>query len=92
MVGYLKNIFPDVPILAFMATNIPSVLEYIRKLLKLRLSTQLYRELLDEPNITYMVDEITKPKYEDLAYFIPDNDGADAIPLIMIFVDDSEDA
>lgn len=37
-----------------------------------------------------MVREITKPKHEDLAFFIPDSSRADVIPKTMIFINNIE--
>ena len=82
----MKDVFPEVPTLALSATITPIVLEYICKSLKLRPAIQLYQELLDKPNITYLVEEIVKPKYEDLAFLVPNGSGTNAIPKTMIFV------
>lgn len=92
MIRHLKYVFPDVPTLALSATITPIVLEYIRNSLKLRPATRLYRESLDRPNIKYMVEEIVKPKYEDLAFLVPNSGGAGAIPKTMVFVDNIDEA
>lgn len=74
------------PTLALSATITLIVLDYIYKLLKLRLLTRFYQELLDKSNITYMIEEIIKSKYKNLAFFVPDNSRTGAIPKIMIFI------
>lgn len=91
MIGHLKDVFPEVPTLALSATITPTVLEYIRKSLKLRPAIRLYQELLDRPNITYLVREIVKPKYEDLTFLVPNSSGAGAIPKTTIFVDNIDE-
>lgn len=92
IVGHFNDVFPDVSTLALSAKIIPMILEYELKLLKLRLATQLYCELLDKPNITYMIREFTKPKHENLVFLVPDSDKADTIPKTIIFIDNKEDA
>lgn len=91
MVGHLKDIFLDVLTLVLSAMITSIVLEYIYIGLKLRPPTQLYQELLDKLNFTYMVEEITKPKYKNLAFFISNSSGTSTIPKTMIFVDNIED-
>lgn len=92
MIGHLKDVFPEVPTLVLSATITPTVLEYIRESLKLRPAIRLYQESLDRPNITYLVGEIVMPKYEDLAFLVPNGSGAGAIPKTMIFVDNIDEA
>lgn len=79
--------FPKVLILALSKRVTSNVLEYVLKFLQLQVPVQLYKELLDHPNFTYLVLEIKKPGFEKL-----DSDGspyitAFKIPKIMILID-----
>lgn len=80
------------PTLALSITITPIVLEYICKSLKFRPAIWLYQELLDRPNIIYLVGEIVKPKYKDLAFLVPDGSRASAIPKTIIFVNNINEA
>ena len=91
-IGHLKDTFPKIPTLALSATVTPNVLEYVRESLQLRESIQLYKESLDHPNITYMVTEIKKPRFEELDFLVSPTTGASAIPKTMIFVDNIKTA
>lgn len=86
MIGYLKDVFSDVLMLALSAIITSIVLKYICKFLKLRLAIWLYQKSLDRPNIIYLVKEIVKPKYKDLAFLVPDISETSTIPKIMIFI------
>lgn len=77
--------------LTLLAIIIPTVLEYICKLLKPKPPTRLYQELLNMPNIRYIVGKITKPKHEDLIFLVPDSDRISVISKTIIFVDNIED-
>ncbi len=77
--------------LAILAMITLTVLEYIHKFLKLKLSNRFYQKSLDRPNITYIVGKITKPKYKDLALFILESSGIGVIPKTRVFVDNIED-
>lgn len=92
MIGYLKDVFPNVSTLALSTIITPTVLEYIRKSLKFYLVTRLYQELLDKANITYMVLKIMKPNFEDLGFLVLNSNRADSIPKTMIFVDNIDKA
>lgn len=92
MVGYFKDVFFNVPILALLAIITPIVLKYIYKLLKLRFLIRIYWESLNKPNIIYMVRKISKSKYENLAFLVPDSGKAGIIPKIIIFINDIENA
>lgn len=92
MIGYLKDVFPNMLTLALSIIITLIVLEYIRKSLKFRLAIWLYQELLDRPNIIYLIREIVKPKYKNLAFLVPDGSRASAIPKIMIFVNNIDKA
>ena len=87
MIGHLKDVFPDVPTLALLATITPIVLEYICEFLKICPATRRYQELLDRANIIYMVSEIVKPNFEDFGFLVPDSSRASLILKTMIFVD-----
>lgn len=92
MIGHLKDVFPNVLALAISTIITPTILEFIHKSLKLRPLTRLYRELLDKPNFTYIFDEITKSKHEDLAFLILKKGRVDAIANTIVFIDDIKDA
>lgn len=74
-----------------LTTITPTIPKYICKLLKLRLLIQFYQKLLDRPNITHIVEKITKLKYENLAFLISDSSGTCVILKTMIFVDNIKD-
>lgn len=65
MIGHLKNIFLALSTLIVSTTVMPNVLEYMQILLKLSLPACIYRQLLDKPNLTYMVVLIRKTGFED---------------------------
>lgn len=79
------------PMLMLSAIITLTILEYIRKSLKIKFSTQLYQELLDKPNNIDMVGEITKAKYVNLIFLVSDSSKANTISKTMIFVNDIED-
>lgn len=67
------------------------ILKYICKLLKLKLLIRFYQELLDRLNIIYMIKKITKPKYKNLIFFLPNGAGVGVIPKTRIFIYNIED-
>ena len=75
--------------MALSATLAPNVLSYIRESLYLHTPTRLYKQPLDRPNITQMVNTITKPRFEDLDFLISK---AELIPKTMGFVDKIDNA
>lgn len=84
-VGVLRVVFPD--IIALSATITRNVLGYIHDTLHLHDPVRLYKSTLDRPNITYMVNEIVKRAFGELAMLLP-HDGRKAdIPKTMVFVD-----
>lgn len=91
MANHWKDVLLNMPILALLPTITLMILEYICKLLKLKPLIWLYWELLDRPNIAYIIRKITKPKHENLAFFMLDNSRADVISKIMIFINNIED-
>ena len=86
MIGHLKDIFSNIPTLILSAIIIPNVLKYIRISLKLPPPSCIYRQPLNQPNLTYMVLSIKKPGFGDLAFAIPSNGAVRDIPKTMIFV------
>lgn len=92
MIGYLKDIFPNIPTLILSATITPNVFEYIRISLKLPPPLCIYRQSLDRPNLTYMVSSIKKPGFGDLAFAILNGGAICNILKIIIFVDSIDDA
>lgn len=70
-----------------LATFILNILEYIRKTLNIRPLIQLYCQLLDHSNITYIVIQIIpKSKFWGLNFFISDINGVNAIKKTRIFI------
>ncbi len=92
MLGHLKDVFPTIPICLFSVTVTPNILEYIRVSLKLFPPSQIYRQLLDCLNLTYIVSPIRKTGFKDLNFLIPSGGAVGEIPKIMIFVDKIDDA
>ena len=86
-VGTLKIVFADVPIIVLSATFTRNVLEYICQSLHLRSPVHLYKRTLDRPNITYMVQKITKPGFGELDALLFQEKGIADMPKTMIFVD-----
>ena len=75
--------------MALSTTLAPNVLGYIRESLHLHTPTRLYKQSLDHPNITQMINTITKPRFEDLDFLIPK---ARLITKTIVFVDKIDDA
>lgn len=86
MIGYLKDIFSNIPILILLATITPNVLEYIYISLKLFPLLCIYKRSLNQSNLIYIVLLIKKPGFEDLAFAIPSSGAVRNIPKTMIFV------
>lgn len=70
-----------------MATVIFNILEYVHKSLQFCETVQLYKKLLDCPNIIYMVTEIKKPRFEELDIFVFSITSMSIISKTKIFVD-----
>ena len=87
MLDHLKNVFLSIPTLLISTTITPTIFKYIRVLLKLFPLSRIYRQPLDWPKVTYIVSQIHKPGYEDLAFFVLSKGAIGEIPKIMIFVD-----
>lgn len=92
IIDHLKNVFPNVPTLTLSAMIIPIILKYICKLFKLRSLTQLYQKLWNKSNIAYMIGEITKLNYENVAFLMLFGGGTNPILKIMIFVNNIKNA
>lgn len=83
----MKDTFPKIPTLALLVTVTSNVLEYVCKSLQLCELVQLYKESLNQPNITYMVTKIKKPGFEELDFLVSPTIGVSAISKTIIFVD-----
>lgn len=86
ILGYLKDIFPTIPIVFLSIMIIPNILEYIWILLKLFLLFWIYKRLLHYPNLTYIKSLICKSKFKDLDFFILSGDTISKILKTMIWV------
>lgn len=86
--GTLRHCFSKVPMMALFATVTPNVLGYIGESLHLHSPTRLHKQALDRPNITQMVNSITKPGFQDLDFLIPK---AGLISKTMVFVNKIEE-
>lgn len=73
MIGNLKDVLSNIFIFVLSAIIILIVLKYRHQSLKLRSATRFFQELLDKPNKIYLVKEIIKLNYKDLAFFMPNN-------------------
>lgn len=73
--------------LALSPTVTLNVFEYIRKLLKLYLPIQLYKKLLDYPNLIYIIAKIRKPKFEELVFIISSTAAVTCISKTIILID-----
>ncbi len=87
MLGHLKDVFPSIFTILMSATIILNILKYIKVSLKLFLPLQIYKQPLDQPNLTYIISPIRKPGYENLVFLIPSGRAIGKIPKTMIFVD-----
>ena len=67
----------------------PNILSYIKKSFHLHTPTCLDKQSLDRPNITQMVNTITKPGFEDLDFLISKTG---FISKTIVFVDKIDDA
>lgn len=92
IIGHLKDIFPNISILILLATIISSVFEYICIFLTLSLLSCIYRQPLNQPNLTYMILSIKKPGFGDLTFAILSSGTVYNIFKTMIFVDSINDA
>ncbi len=91
MLGHLKNVFSIISIYLLSATVTPNILDYIWISLKLFPSSQIYRQLFDRPNLTYIVSPIRKTGFKDLDFLIPSGDAVGKISKTIIFVDKKDD-
>lgn len=66
----LRHCCSKVLIIVFSATFVLNVLSYIEESFYLHIPTRFYKQLLDCPNITQIVNTITKPGFEDLDFLI----------------------
>lgn len=73
------------------ATVTPNILKYIWVSPNFIPRLRIYRQLLNCPNLTYIVSSIRKDGFKDLDFFIPDEGTISEIPLIKIFVDKIDD-
>lgn len=68
--GTLRYCFSKIPIIPFFATVTPNVLGYIGELFYLHSLTCLHKQPFDHPNITYIVNSITKLGFQNLDFLI----------------------
>lgn len=87
MLGHLKDVFFTILICLLSATIIPNILEYIQVSLKFSLSSQIYKQLLDCLNLTYIISSIRKTRFKDLDFHIPSRGAIGKIPKTIIFID-----
>lgn len=78
--------FLKIPTLVLSVTVTPNALKYVCKSLQLYKPIQLYKKLLDHPNIIYMVIEIKNPRFEELDFFVFPTISASAISKTINFV------
>ena len=86
--GTLRHCFPKVSMMALSATLAPNIIRYIEKSLYLHTQTRLYKQPIDRPIITQIVNPITKPRFKDLDFLISK---AKLIPKTMVFIDKIDD-
>lgn len=86
MLGYLKDVFPTILIYLLSITVILNILEYIRVLVKFFLSSQIYKQLFDYLNLTYIVSLIRKIRLKDLDFLIPSGNAVSKISKIIIIM------
>lgn len=72
--------------MALSATIIRNILKYICKSLHLQKPVHLYKQTLDQPNITYMVQKINEKVFKELNILVPQTRGILNIPKTIIFV------
>lgn len=87
--GTLRHCFLKIPMMAVFTTLALNILGYIRKSRHLHTLTRLDKQPLDRPNITQMVNTITKSGFEDPDFLIPKTG---LISKTMVFVDKIDDA
>ncbi len=73
------------------ATIMLNVLEYIYESLYLGMPVYLYKQTLDQPNITYIVKKIKQKGFKELDVLASQTKGILGIPKTMIFVNKIED-
>ncbi len=69
------------------ATVTSNILKYIKVLLKFFLSSRIYRQPFDWPNLAYIMSPIRKLGYEDLAFLVSSERAIGKILKIIIFID-----
>lgn len=62
----LQIYFSRIPIMAVLITITQNVLEYIRVILHLHMLVHFYKRILDQLNITYIVQQIKRKKFQEL--------------------------
>lgn len=77
--------------MALFAIITRNVLEYICKNLSLQILVQLYKQILDRSNITYIVKEIKEKDFKELDVLVSQTERISDIPKTMIFVDRIDD-
>ena len=87
MLSHLKDVFPTILIVLLSAMVTSNILEYIQVLLKLFLPLRIYRQLLDCPNLIYIVSLIRQAGFKDLDFFISSEGAVGKIPKTRIFID-----
>ena len=91
MLGYLKDVFLTTLMVLLSAMVTLNILEYIRVSPKLSPPSQIYRQLLDRPNLVYIVSPIRKNRFKNLDFLIPDGGAIDETPKTMIFMNKIDD-
>ena len=74
------------PSLALLEVIIPNALEYIYEAPQLQTPIQLYKNLLDRLNLTYLVLEIRKPDFEERDFIVYPSIIAFKISKTIVFV------
>lgn len=62
--------FPKILTLILLVIVTLNIIKYFCKFLHLYELVQLYKKLLNQLNITYMITEIKKPKFEKLNFLV----------------------
>ncbi len=87
MLRYLKDILSTISIYLLSVIIILNILKYSRILLKLFPSLQIYRQPLDYPNLTYIVNLINKARFKYLDFLILSGGAIGKILKTIIFLD-----
>lgn len=86
IIAHLKNVFLNVFIIVLLAIITLIILKYIYKFFKIIFAIWFYQNLLDKPNIEYLIEKIIKPEYKYLAFFMFDNSKTIRLLKTIIFV------